>query len=92
MEINIKYQGYIDRQQRLVEGFRRMESKSIPSGIDYHIIKEISTEGREKLAKIRPRNLGQASRISGVSQGDLAILMVYIKRGLIPNRKHQGVL
>ncbi len=84
VEINIKYQGYVDRQQRLVEGFRRLEGKSIPLDIDYHIMKEISNEGREKLSKIRPRNLGQASRISGVSQGDLSILMVYLKRGLHP--------
>ncbi len=87
VEVNIKYQGYIDRQYRLVEGFRRMESKSIPLNINYHMIKEISNEGREKLSKVRPRNLGQASRISGVSQGDLAILMVYIRRGQFSNRE-----
>jgi tRNA uridine 5-carboxymethylaminomethyl modification enzyme len=56
------------------------------------MIKEISSEGREKLAKIRPVNLGQASRISGVSQGDLGILMVYIKRGVIPNQAKTEII
>jgi tRNA uridine 5-carboxymethylaminomethyl modification enzyme len=79
--IRVKYQGYIERQQRQVDGFRRMEARRIPEGFDFGSIREFSNEGREKLARVRPRSLGQASRISGVSQGDLAVLMVYLKRG-----------
>ncbi len=78
VEINIKYDGYIRRQLRQVEEFRRMESRTLPEGIDYMIITGIRTEARQKLNKIRPQNFGQASRISGVSPADIAALMIYL--------------
>jgi tRNA uridine 5-carboxymethylaminomethyl modification enzyme len=84
VSIRVKYQGYLERQSRQVEAFRKMEAREIPDEFDYRSIRELSMEGREKLAKIRPRSFGQASRISGVSHGDLAVLMVYLKRGHVP--------
>jgi len=84
VEIGVKYHGYIERQAKQVEMFRRMEKHDIPEDFDYRSIRELSMEGREKLSKIRPRSLGQASRISGVSHGDIAVLMVYLKRGHVP--------
>jgi tRNA uridine 5-carboxymethylaminomethyl modification enzyme len=84
VEIHVKYQGYIERQAKQVDAFRRMEAHEIPEDFDYRAIRELSMEGREKLARIRPHSLGQASRISGVSHGDLGVLMVYLKRGHVP--------
>ncbi|MCB0710791.1 MAG: tRNA uridine-5-carboxymethylaminomethyl(34) synthesis enzyme MnmG [Ignavibacteriae bacterium] len=79
LEIASLYEGYIDRQVREVNQFKEQEEKLIPSEIDYRKIQSLSSEGREKLTKFRPRSLGQASRISGVSRSDLSILMLYIK-------------
>jgi tRNA uridine 5-carboxymethylaminomethyl modification enzyme len=78
-EIEIKYEGYIQRQLTEVETFHQTENKLIPKDIDYTAIKSLSSEAREKLLKIAPLSLGQASRISGVSSTDLAILMLYIR-------------
>ena len=86
VEIKVKYHGYIERQAKQMEVFRRMETHDIPEDFNYRSILELSMEGREKLSKIRPRSLGQASRISGVSHGDLGVLMVYLKRGQVPRR------
>ena len=80
VEIDIKYEGYIHRQQEQVDRFRRMESKRIPDNFDYGVISSLSSEGREKLRKIRPRSIGQASRISGVSVSDVSILMIFLSR------------
>lgn len=80
VEIDVKYEGYIRRQERQIEKFRRMESKRLPENFDYDAIPSLSSEGREKLKKIRPRSIGQASRISGVSVADVSILMVYLSR------------
>jgi len=79
-EISIKYDGYIKRQQRQLEDLARMESHIIPDGIDYCTIQGLRIEARQKLSAVRPRNLGQATRISGVSPADAAALMVYLKR------------
>ncbi|MGE3801356.1 MAG: tRNA uridine-5-carboxymethylaminomethyl(34) synthesis enzyme MnmG [Candidatus Kapaibacterium sp.] len=79
LEIASLYEGYIDRQLREVNQFKEQEERLIPSEIDYWKIQSLSSEGREKLTKFRPRSLGQASRISGVSRSDLSILMLYIK-------------
>ncbi len=79
VEIEVKYQGYLDRQRQDVEKFRKEESKAIPEGIEYSGIRSISTEGREKLAFHRPRTLGLASRISGVTPSDVSALMIYLK-------------
>ena len=80
VEFSIKYEGYIRRQQEQVERFKRMEQKRIPDELDYMKIKSLSAESREKLNKIRPQNLGQASRIPGVSAADLSIIMIYLEK------------
>jgi tRNA uridine 5-carboxymethylaminomethyl modification enzyme len=81
VEIEIKYAGYIDRQEAEIEKFRTLEDKPIPDWLDYTTVPSLRTEARTKLQKIRPATLGQASRISGVNPSDLAILTVWIKRG-----------
>ena len=79
-EIRIKYEGYIKRERMLAEKIKRLESVKIPEDISYGELVSISTEARQKLAKIRPVNIGQASRISGVSPSDISILLMYIGR------------
>ncbi|MCI6399055.1 tRNA uridine-5-carboxymethylaminomethyl(34) synthesis enzyme MnmG [Lawsonibacter sp.] len=81
VEIAVKYQGYIDRQLRQVEEWRRMEDRPLPEGLDYAAMQGLRIEARQKLDQIRPLNLGQASRISGVSPADIAALVVYLERG-----------
>jgi tRNA uridine 5-carboxymethylaminomethyl modification enzyme len=81
VEITIKYAGYIDRQQAEVEKFKKLEDKQFPALFDYSLVPSLRTEARQKLSKIRPTTLGQASRISGVSPADISILMVWLKRG-----------
>lgn len=80
VNITIKYQGYIEKQKQQVEQFKKMEAKKIPAQIDYHSIYGLRLEARQKLDQIRPESLGQASRISGVSSADLAVLMVYLSK------------
>ena len=80
VEINLKYEGYIRRQLRQVEDFARMESRALPDGLDYDAVVGLRLEAREKLKAIRPENLGQAGRISGVSPADLAVLMIYLEK------------
>jgi tRNA uridine 5-carboxymethylaminomethyl modification enzyme len=79
IEIELKYEGYVERQQEEIDKFNRLESMAIPKDIDYEKLKSISTEGREKLRKIRPTSIGQASRISGVTPADVSILLVYLR-------------
>ncbi len=79
VEIELKYEGYIVRQQELVKKMEKLENLKIPLNFDYSKLNTISTEGREKLNKIKPRSLGQASRISGVSPSDISVLLVYLK-------------
>jgi tRNA uridine 5-carboxymethylaminomethyl modification enzyme len=79
-EILAKYEVYIQKEQELVEKFKRLEHAAIPTTFDYTKVKALSAEGREKLKKIQPTTLGQASKISGVSPADLAILMVHMGR------------
>lgn len=81
VEIDLKYAGYIERENDLILKMNRMESVGIPDDLDYKTIKNITMEAREKLSRIRPENLGQASRISGVSPADLSVLMIYLKAG-----------
>ena len=78
VEISMKYEGYIARQVRQVEEFRRLEGRVLPEDIDYTALEGLRLEAREKLAAIRPLNLGQASRISGVSPADIAALMIHL--------------
>ena len=78
VNINIKYEGYIKRQMRQVEQFRKLESRRIPEDIDYDEIPSLRTEARQKLKEIRPLSIGQASRISGVSPADISVMLVYL--------------
>ena len=79
VEIELKYEGYIQRQFENIERLERYESTKIPLTLNYLILKALSTEGREKLNKVKPRSIGQASRISGVTPSDISILLVYLK-------------
>ncbi|MCC4377517.1 tRNA uridine-5-carboxymethylaminomethyl(34) synthesis enzyme MnmG [Limosilactobacillus reuteri] len=81
VEIQLKYAGYIKKEEVKVERMKRMEAKRIPDDIDYGDIDGLATEGRQKLEKIRPETLAQASRISGVNPADIAILSVYVRQG-----------
>ena len=84
VEISLKYEGYIARQQRQVEEMRRLEGKVLPPNLDYHTLTGLRLEARQKLDAIRPLNLGQAARISGVSPADVAALMIYLERENTP--------
>ena len=79
-EISVKYAGYIERQKRQVAEFSRMEARRLPVEIDYEQILGLRLEARQKLNAVRPLNLGQASRISGVSPADIAALMVWLEK------------
>ena len=80
VEIELKYEGYIKRQQAQIREMRRLESKQIPEDICYDKIDGLRLEAREKLGKIRPQNVGQASRISGVSPADVSVLLIYLAK------------
>jgi tRNA uridine 5-carboxymethylaminomethyl modification enzyme len=79
VEINIKYDGYIKRQLKQVEQYKKMERRKIPVGINYDDIKNLRIEARQKLTKFKPVSVGQASRISGVSPADVSVLLVYLE-------------
>jgi len=79
-ELLIKYDSYIEREKEMVAKMARLENMEIKTDFDYHLIKSLSLEAREKLSKIKPHTLGQASRISGVSPADISVLLVYIGR------------
>ena len=79
VDIELKYEGYIKRQNEHVANFNQSETVEIPDKFDYDKIKSLSNEGREKLIKVKPRSIGQASRISGVSPSDVSILAIYMK-------------
>ncbi|WP_050639210.1 MULTISPECIES: tRNA uridine-5-carboxymethylaminomethyl(34) synthesis enzyme MnmG [Clostridia] len=79
VNINIKYDGYIRRQQRQVEQFKKLESKIIPDDLDYNEVKSLRIEAKQKLTEMRPSSIGQASRISGVSPADISVLLVYLE-------------
>ena len=80
VELLIKYDNYIKKEQELVEKMSRLENLEIKPGFDFHQIQSLSSEAREKLTKIKPVTLGQASRISGVSPADISVLLVYMGR------------
>lgn len=83
VEIQIKYEGYIEKSLQQVEKLKKMENKKIPENIDYDAINGIATEAKQKLKEIKPLSLAQASRISGVNPADISILLVYIEQGRI---------
>jgi len=80
VEYNIKYDGYLNRQRKMIEKFKELENKKLPDSLDYQDIKALSAESREKLMKIRPENLGQAARISGVKPADISVLLIYLTK------------
>ena len=80
LELKVKYEGYIQRQDRAVERFTKMEGIRIPEDFDYDAVDGISTESREKLKAVRPSSIGQASRINGVRPSDITVLLVYLKQ------------
>ena len=79
-EITLKYEGYLTRQQRQVEEFKRTENVRIPGNVNYESITGLRIEARQKLQKLRPETLGAAQRISGVSPGDVAVLMIKLEQ------------
>jgi tRNA uridine 5-carboxymethylaminomethyl modification enzyme len=87
VEISIKYEGYIKRQMQQVEQFKKLENRKIPEDIDYDQIKNLRIEARQKLGKIRPTSVGQASRIAGVTPADISVLMIYLEQ-FKSSRKH----
>ena len=78
--VNIKYEGYIRKEQEMVEKMNRLEEVKLKEGTDYHQLASLSNEAREKLSKLQPRTIGQASRISGVSPSDISVLLVHMGR------------
>ena len=80
LEIEIKYDGYIRRQEEEIKRFEKFESMRIPENFDYVKINAVSNEGKEKLQRIRPSSIGQASRISGVTSSDVSVLMVHLRQ------------
>ena len=79
VEINIKYEGYIKRQKKQVEQFKKLEKKKIPEDINYEDVQSLRIEAKQKLTSLRPESIGQASRISGVSPADISVLLVYLE-------------
>ena len=76
----MKYEGYIDREEESAAKMQRLESVALPADINYRQLKSLSSEAVEKLSKIQPINIGQASRISGVSPSDISVLLIYLGR------------
>jgi tRNA uridine 5-carboxymethylaminomethyl modification enzyme len=86
VEITVKYSGYIQRQETEIEQFKKMESRQIPSWLDYDRISGLRNESRQKLKEIQPATVGLASRISGINPTDVSLLMVWIKRGRVERK------
>ena len=87
VEIQTKYEGYITKSLQQVDKVKRMEQKKIPEDLDYSKIDSLATEAREKLAEVKPLNIAQASRISGVNPADISILLVYLEQGKLQRVK-----
>lgn len=85
VNIQIKYAGYIDQQLKQVEQFKKLEGRLLPMELDYETIQGLRLEARQKLNLVRPENLGQASRITGVSPADISVLLIYMEQ---MKRKH----
>ncbi|WEG12787.1 tRNA uridine-5-carboxymethylaminomethyl(34) synthesis enzyme MnmG [Pullulanibacillus sp. KACC 23026] len=81
VDIQVKYEGYIEKQMQQIDKMRRMEKKRLPEDLDYHKITGLATEARQKLSQVRPLSVGQASRVSGVNPSDISILLVYLEQG-----------
>jgi len=90
VELTVKYSGYVERQQIQVEQARKMEDKPIPSSVDYTLIRSLSREAKEKLARVRPATLGQATRVPGITPADVAVLAVHIEQSREKNGTGNG--
>jgi tRNA uridine 5-carboxymethylaminomethyl modification enzyme len=90
VEIILKYAGYIARQENEVAKFKDLENKQIPDAFDYTTVPSLRPEARQKLTKIKPGTVGQASRISGVSPADISILLVWLKRSAHLSKEEPG--
>ena len=86
VNISLRYAGYIEKERRQVEAFRQAENKLLPQGFDYMTLDGLRIEARQKLTARQPRSLGEASRISGVSPGDITVLMVWLAK-----REYDGI-
>ncbi|MEE0730882.1 MAG: tRNA uridine-5-carboxymethylaminomethyl(34) synthesis enzyme MnmG [Oscillospiraceae bacterium] len=91
VEIELKYEGYIARQKADIEEMRRVERKKLPADVDYQKIKGLRLEAAEKLSKVRPENIGQAGRISGVSPADISVLLIWLAANGMKEKKEGGV-
>jgi len=80
VELQVKYESYVRKQEQIVHRTRRMEEHLIPETIDYNAVLHLRTQARQKLMRTRPRTIGQASRVEGVTPADIAILMVYLEK------------
>jgi len=80
VEIQIKYEGYIKLEEAQVEKFKKLEKRKLPQDLDYSTLKGLRLEARQKLNKIKPESVGQASRISGVSPADISVLLIYLEQ------------
>ena len=80
VEIQVKYAGYLSRQEKQVEAFRKEEKRMLPADLDYHAISGLRLEARDKLSAVRPMSVGQAGRISGVSPSDIAVLLIWLEQ------------
>jgi tRNA uridine 5-carboxymethylaminomethyl modification enzyme len=76
--LEAKYRGYVDRQANEVARFRKLEGRQIPGTFDYAAVPQLRAEAREKLSRVRPASIGQASRVSGITPADLAVLLIYL--------------
>ena len=85
VEIQLKYAGYIARQEKQVAEFQKAENRQLPENMDYLSIQGLRVEAREKLQQIRPLSVGQASRISGVSPADVAVLLIWLEQNKMQN-------
>ncbi|HWP79401.1 MAG TPA: hypothetical protein VN446_02055, partial [Candidatus Acidoferrum sp.] len=79
-EIQIKYEGYIEKQQQELDRAARLENMRLPEGLDFSAMEGLRLEARQKLARVKPATVGQAGRISGVSPADIAVLLVYLEK------------
>ena len=88
--IEIKYEGYIARERQQVENFKKMEGKKIPQDFDYDKVLNLRIEARQKLNKVKPNSVGQASRISGVSPADISVLLIYLEKLYLGTEQNTG--
>jgi tRNA uridine 5-carboxymethylaminomethyl modification enzyme len=84
VELQVKYESYVRKQEQIVHRSRRLEEHLIPESIDYETVQHLRIQARQKLIRSRPRTIGQASRVEGVTPADIAILMVYLEKMRIP--------